>query len=176
MENKGFIYLYTGNGKGKTTAAIGLAIRAAGSGKKVAFLQFLKAGKFICGEENILKSIKNIKFTKFTEPSTIFNKKINLQKLKLTAKKHIEIAVNLINSGKYDVVVLDELTYHFRYKTISVKEFFNKIKNKPDFVEIIITGRYAAKELVNKSDLISEIKKIKHPFDKGIKARKGVDF
>lgn len=176
MKNEGFIYIFTGHGKGKTTAAIGIAIRAAGSGKKVAFLQFLKAGKFICSEESILKSIKNIKFIKFSEPSPIFNKKTNLRKLRLTSKKHIEIAVNLINSGKYDVVVLDELTYHFKYKTISVQEFLNKIKNRPDFVAIIITGRYAAKELVNKSDLVSEIKKIKHPFDKGIKAIKGIDF
>ncbi|MBP7793133.1 MAG: cob(I)yrinic acid a,c-diamide adenosyltransferase [Candidatus Goldbacteria bacterium] len=176
MNNRGLIQLYTGDGKGKTTAAIGLAIRAAGSGKKVAFLQFLKKGKFTCGEENILKKIKNVKFVKFDEPSPACDKNTDLQKLRSKSLKDVNITIDMINSGKYDVVILDEITHHFRHRIISPGEFFSKIKNKPDFVEIVMTGRDAPKMLIKKSDLVSEIKKIKHPFDIEIKARKGIDF
>jgi len=176
MKNKGFIHIYTGDGKGKTTAVIGLAVRAAGQGRKVAFLQFLKYGNFSCGEENILKTIKNIKFIKFNEESPIFNNKLKIKKLKLKAKEHILKSVKMINSGKFDLVILDEVTYHFKFRIFSVKEFFKKIKNRPYYVEVIITGRYPIKELINRADLVTEMKKIKHPFDKGIKAKKGIDY
>ncbi|MCX8093237.1 MAG: cob(I)yrinic acid a,c-diamide adenosyltransferase [Candidatus Goldbacteria bacterium] len=174
--NTGLIQVYTGDGKGKTTAAIGAAIRAAGCGKKVIFFQFLKFGNYICGEEKILKKINNIKFIKFNEPSPIFDKKIDIKKLKFNSKKHIYKAIEYINSGKYDVVILDELTHHFKYKTMKVKDFLKKIKNKPEYVEIIITGRYAPKTLLNNADLITDMKKIIHPYDRNIKSRKGIDY
>lgn len=176
MKKTGLIQLYTGDGKGKTTAAIGLAIRASGQGKKVVFLQFLKSGDFNSGEEKVLKKLKNIKFIKFNEQSPVFNKKLNLKYLKNKSEKNIEQAIKIINSGKYDIVILDEITHHFKFKTIKINEFFNKIKKRPDCVEIVITGRWILKELINKADLVTEMKNIKHPFDKGIFARKGIEY
>lgn len=170
------IQVYIGDGKGKTTAAIGAALRAIGNGKKVVFFQFLKKGKFKCGEEKILKSLKNIKFIKFDEPSPVFNYNIDLNKLKNKSRKHINKAIKIINSGKYDLIILDEIIYHFKYEIFNIKDFLKKIKYRPEFVEIILTGRYKIKELLKNSDLITEMKKIKHPFDKGIKARKGIEF
>ncbi len=176
MKNKGYIYVYTGDGKGKTTAATGIAIRAAGQGKKIAFLQFLKCGKFLYGEEKILKKIKNIKFIKFNESSPVFDKKLDFKKIKFNAGKHILKAINIINSGKYDLVILDEITYHFKYKTFDIKDFFKRIKARPESVDLLITGRDATKELIRESDLVTEMKKVKHPFDKGLMARKGIDY
>jgi cob(I)alamin adenosyltransferase len=139
-------------------------------------LQFLKYGSIQCGEEKILKNIKNIKFMKFNEESPVFNKKLNLKKLQSKSRKHIETAIKFINSGKYEVVILDELTYHFKYKTISVQNFIKKIKKRPYYVNIIITGRYSPTKLINIADTVTYMKKIKHQYDSGIKAIKGIDY
>lgn len=172
---KGLIQIYTGDGKGKTTAAIGAAIRAAGTGLSVAFFQFLKYGKFQNNEEKILKKIDNIKFIKFKQKSPLFSK-INLEKLKQQIQKDMKIVWKTIFSKKYDLIILDEFTYLINFKLIDFNLFLEKINQKPKNVEIIITGRNASKKLVKIASLVSFIKKIKHPYDKKNYARKGIEF
>ena len=172
---KGLIQIYTGDGKGKTTSAIGSAIRAAGAGLSVAFFQFLKYGKFKSSEEKILGKIKKIKFIKFKEKSPLFSK-IDKEKLKKQIQKDMEIVWNTIFLKKYDLIILDEFTYLLNMKLLDLGAFLDKIKQKPENVEIIMTGRNAPKEIVKIASLVSFIKKIKHPFDKKILARKGIEY
>lgn len=173
---KGFIQIYTGNGKGKTTAAIGLAIRAAGAGLKVFWGQFFKKGRFEVNEEKILKKIKNIKFVRFDQDSPFFNKKINFKKIKSKILKDIKKVFKIISSQKYNIIILDEFTYLIKYGILNKKEIIKKIIEKPQNVEIVITGRYADKDLIKIADLVSEIKNKKHYFNKKIIARRGIEF
>ena len=175
MEN-GLIQIYTGNGKGKTTAAIGLAIRAAGAGLKVAFYQFLKGGSFIVSEEKILNSFAEIDFIRFNQTTPLFDKKTSVEALAGQVLTDLEVVANDIKNGVYDVVVLDELTHLINFKLVEEKQILKMLAEKPEKLEIIITGRGASKLLLKAADLITEMKEIKHPYKKGIKARKGIDF
>lgn len=172
---KGLIQIYTGDGKGKTTAAIGAAIRAAGAGLSVVFFQFLKYGKFQNNDGKILKKIKKIRFIKFKEKSPLFSK-ISPEKLKQQIQKDMAIVWQTIFSKKYDLVILDEFTYLLNMKLLDLDLFLEKIKQKPKNMEIIITGRNAPKEIIKIASLVTFMKKIKHSFDKKICARKGIEF
>lgn len=173
---KGFIQVYTGDGKGKTTAAIGVAVRAAGAGLKVLFCQFFKKGKFKISEEKILKKIKNIKFIRFDQDAPYFNKKIDMKNLKNILKKDIEKILNAIASKKYDVIILDEFSYVLKFGLVDKKMLIKRFLKKPDNLEIIITGRYPDKDLIKIADLVSVIKNKKHYFNKKFLARKGIEF
>ncbi len=173
---KGFIQVYTGNGKGKTTAAAGLAIRAAGANLKVFFCQFLKKGNFQISEEKILKRIKNIKFIRFNQEAPFFNKNLNSEKLKEKVNKDISKVFKIISSKKFDVVILDEFTYLLNLKLVDKNSIIKNLLKKPEFVEIIITGRDADRDLIKIADLVSVIKNKKHYFNKKIFARKGIEY
>ena len=175
-QSKGLVQIYTGDGKGKTSAAIGSAVRAAGYGLKVVVIQFLKHGRFECGEEKALKKFKNVKFIRLKETSPLFDYEFKYENLKKQVEKDLRAVINLINSGKYDLVVLDELTYLVRYKIIDEKVFVRALKARPKKVEIIITGRNATPAIIKAADLVSEIKEIKHPLKQGINARKGFEY
>jgi cob(I)alamin adenosyltransferase len=169
---RGFIHLYTGNGKGKTTAAIGLALRAAGAGKKVFIAQFVKGMPY--SELNLLEKIQEISYRQFGSDCFIVNQ---------PTEKDIELARNgleetsgIIKSGKYDVVILDEACIAVYYKLFTSKELIKVVLSKPLPVEIVITGRYASEELIEIADLVTEMKEIKHYYTKGIEARKGIEF
>ena len=171
MLKKGFIQVYTGSGKGKTTAAIGLTVRAVGAGLQVYFCQFLKGQT--CSEIKYLQSQRHqITFKK--SGGTSFVKKVQPIDFEL-ANECFQAAKAAMLSGKYDVVILDEIFAVVSTNLLNIKEIENFIKLKPHNVEVILTGRNAPKSIVKIADLVTEMKEIKHYFNKGVQARKGIE-
>ncbi|MDI6600810.1 MAG: cob(I)yrinic acid a,c-diamide adenosyltransferase [Thermoanaerobacteraceae bacterium] len=174
---KGLIQVYTGDGKGKTTAAIGLGVRAVGRGYKVAMIQFLKAME--TGELKSLERISgNFKVYRF-EGTTKFFWEANDEEKEMMRKcerKAFEFAKELCNSGNIDILILDEIMLAMYNKLLTVDEVCEFLKNKPENIEIILTGRYAPQEILDAADLVTEMRLIKHPFEKGIPAREGIEF
>lgn len=171
--SKGFVHLYTGDGKGKTSAAMGLALRAAGAGLGIYIAQFAKGSE--SGELKMLqKASKKIVIKQFGTRSFI---KRGPTKIDTTlAIKGFEAAEEAVMSRKYDVVILDELCIACLFNMVPVKRVLDLIHNKPEHVELVITGRKAPAELVEAADLVTEMKQIKHYFNNGVKARKGIEY
>ena len=169
---KGLVQIYTGNGKGKTTAALGLALRAAGAGLKVYIGQFIKSKAY--SEIKTLKKIKNIKVEQYGKGCFIKKrpKKIDIE----YAQKGLSKAEKNIVSGKYDVVILDEANIALDLGLIQIKDVFNLIKHKPVSVELVLTGRYCPRKLLKYAALVTEMKDIKHPYKKSVKARLGIEY
>ncbi|MEW6714740.1 MAG: cob(I)yrinic acid a,c-diamide adenosyltransferase [Nitrospirota bacterium] len=173
---KGLIHVYTGEGKGKTTAAFGLAVRAAGHNKKVLILQFLKGGSQNSGEAVAVKKF-GIKIITFKDQiSPIFNPEADLAELKRSVKESLKFTVKEVKSGGYDIIILDEFNNLFSNKLATMEDAKRIIESKPDNVELVFTGRNAPDELVEIADYVTETRMIKHPFSKGRKARKGIEF
>lgn len=170
---KSYVHVYTGNGKGKTTAALGLALRACGAGKKVFFAQFVK-GKPYSEIEAIKKFLPQITIKQYGLDCFIYNEP-TANDIKIAQKGFFEIE-KIIQSKKYDILVLDEANIALYYKLFSLEKFIELIKSRPDNLEIIITGRYAPQELIDIADLVSEINEIKHYYTKGVEARKGIEY
>jgi len=174
--NKGLIHIYCGDGKGKTTAALGLSIRASGSGFGVYFIQFLKSVE--TGEINALKNLKNITVIRGNLPFG-FTWQLNYEEKLELKKEHNRLLKEGISMLQGDcsqtLLVLDEIIGAYDYNLIDRQMVLDFLKNKPPMLEVVLTGRNPAQELIELADYISEIKKIKHPFDKGIKARKGIE-
>lgn len=169
---RGYVQVYTGNGKGKTTAAFGLALRAAGAGLKVYIGQFLKKGEY--SELNSINRFKDlIKIEQFGGKRYI-GQEIKEEDRKL-AKKGFKKIKEVIFSGEYDVVILDEINVALYFKLIPENDLIDLIKNKPSDVELVLTGRYASSQIIKIADLVTEMRKIKHYFSKGIKARMGIE-
>jgi len=173
---KGLIHIYTGDGKGKTTASFGLAKRAAGHGKRVLVLQFLKSSIKNSGEINSARElgIKVIKFRNQTTP--LFDPKIKLTDLKTSIKKAVARTVKELKSNVYDMVILDEFNTVLGCDYATMKDVENILDAKPAKVELVLSGRGAPKELIEIADYVTEMKMIKHPFEKGVTARKGIEF
>ena len=163
---------YTGNGKGKTTAALGLALRAAGAGLKVYIGQFVKGRDY--SELDALRKIKNIKVEQFGRGCFI-KKSPQRQDIEL-ARKGFEKIKKIIAGGLYDVVVLDEINIVLKLKLLELRDVIGLIEKTPKNLELILTGRGAPRQILNIADLVSEIKEAKHYFRKGVKARKGIEF
>ena len=174
--SKGLIHVYTGDGKGKTTAVFGLAMRAAGHGKKVLVMQFLKSGAKGSGESVFARG-SNIKVVKFKGQTTpLFNPRVKLSELKKSVEKAIAASVKEIKSHAYDVVILDEFISLLTGGLATMKDV-NKIVNvKPEELELVFTGRGAPEELIEIADYVTEMRMIKHPFHRGVKARKGIEY
>ena len=166
------IQVYTGKGKGKTTASLGLALRAAGAGLKVYLCQFIK-GKVYC-ELKTLQKIKNIKVEQFGRGC--FIKQSPAQKDIELARKGLKKIKKLIEEKKYDVFILDEINIAVKLGLLELRDVVKLLKNTPQRLELILTGRDAHPEILKLADLISEIKEVKHYFKKGIKARKGIEY
>ena len=166
------IQVYTGNGKGKTTASLGLALRAAGAGLKVYIGQFIKGKNY--NELKALKKIKNIKVEQFGRGC--FIKKTPQQKDIELAKKGLEKIKIIVSQRIYDVVILDEINIVLNLNLLKLEDVISLIKRTPGKTELILTGRYAHQRILNLADLVSEIKEVKHYFKKGIKARKGIEY
>lgn len=166
------IQVYTGNGKGKTTASLGLALRAAGAGLKVFIGQFVKGRDY--SELNSLKKIKNIKVEQFGRGCFI-RKKPDRKDIEL-AKKGLEKIKKIISKTVCDVVILDEINVALKLKLIKLEDVISLIKNTPKKTELILTGRYAYPKILKMADLVSEMKEVKHYYRKGVKARKGIEF
>jgi cob(I)alamin adenosyltransferase len=169
---KGYIQIYTGNGKGKTTAAIGLSVRAVGAGKKVFFAQFVK-GQIYSEVKAMLQYLPNIIIKQYGLDCFIYHKP--KQEDIDAARKGFEEVSEIVLSGKYDVVVLDEANIAIYYQLFSVEELIELLKRKPEQTEIIITGRNAPDELIEFADLVTEMKEIKHYYTQGIQARIGIE-
>lgn len=170
MDNS-YVHVYTGNGKGKTTAAIGLAVRAAMAGKNVYIGQFIKGMKY--NECKVTEYIPNITIEQLGKECFI-NKEPEKEDIML-AKEGWKRCKDILNSGKYSLVILDEITIAFYYKLIDLKEVIDAINNRNEHVEVVITGRYAPKELMDIADLVTEMKEIKHYYTKGVLSRDGID-
>lgn len=169
---KGLVEIYTGNGKGKTTAALGLAIRAKGAGLNTYMVQFIKNKKY--SEIKALKDIKNIKIEQCGRGCFIKGKpkKIDLE----CAQKGLRNLRKRIMSGKYDLVILDEVNVALKVGLLKRKDIIDMIKQKPAQVELVLTGRYCPGDLIKHADLVTEMREIKHPYRKGIKARRGIEY
>ncbi len=174
---KGLIQVYTGDGKGKTTASIGQAIRSAGAGFNVCFIQFFKNKKIYSSEHKILKKIPNIITYNFSPDAPHFIKTEKQKKaIQEECKRALKFIKKIISSGKFDLVVLDELNIALHYNIIKLKEILEILSKKSQKTEIIITGRCAPKKLKAIADLVTEMKKIKHYYDKKIPARRGIEY
>lgn len=168
----GFVQIYTGNGKGKTTAAIGLALRAVGAGLKVYIQQFIKGRKY--SEIKTLAGIKGIVIEQCGRGC--FIKKKPTQKDIDLAQKGLLKAEATIMSGLYDVIILDEINVALSLGLINPKSILAIIKTKPRHVELVLTGRYCPAELQKRADLVTEMKEIKHPYRNAKKARPGIEY
>jgi len=170
---KGLIQVYTGDGKGKTTAALGLALRAAGRNMKVLIVQFMK--KWDYGELHSVELIPNITLTTFGTKDFVYKgkaKEIDYEE----AKRAFDFGITAIQSGDYDMVILDELNMALYYELLSIEEVIQCLKEKSEQVEVVITGRKAPEEIIKIADLVTEMKEIKHPYQKGIEARRGIEY
>lgn len=169
----GLVDLYTGDGKGKTTAALGIVLRAIAHDLKVYIVYFMKGG-YPYGEQRVLSQLPNVEysvygFNRLTDPDNIKPEEIE------EARKALAMARKVISGGQYDVVILDEVNVAAAWKLIDVTEVLELVRNKPGDIELILTGRYADSRVIDAADLVTEMKKIRHPFDRGIRARKGID-
>ena len=169
----GQIHVYTGNGKGKTTAALGLALRAAGQGRKVWVVQFMK-GKTNYGELRSAKKI-GIVIRQFGRPDFVDKK--NPDPLDFRgAQQALSFAHGLMKGKRCDLLVLDELNVALDFKLVSLKQALTLIAEKPEGLELVITGRYAPRALLRRADLVTEMKEVKHYYKKGIAARQGIEY
>lgn len=174
---KGLIHIYTGEGKGKTTAAIGLAVRAAGQGMKVLFVQFFKVDNASSGEKEIFKNIPRIELIRSNVRHPIFTKeKTNADMLKKSIVESFETVKQRIDSNNINLLVLDEINSVIAGGWLALKEMIDFLEKRPANLEVVLTGRNAQVELVKMADYVTEMLKIKHPFDSGVKARKGIEY
>jgi cob(I)alamin adenosyltransferase len=177
MLTQGLVQIYTGDGKGKTTAAVGLAVRAAGHDLRVLFCQFLKPEYLDLGERNILETIPAITLrivdhpwdmrSSLKDPQTVEQTRSIIRK----ALCDIEVARN-----RYDLIVLDEIVFCVNHQLADIDDIRRLIRQRDPHVEIVLTGRGATAELIAMADLVTEMKPVKHPFDSGIPARRGIEY
>jgi len=170
---KGYVQVYTGNGKGKTTAALGLALRAAGAGSKILMAQFIKKSK--CCEHKALERFNDLVTVIQFGSGFVKGSKRTPAELR-TAAKGIGQIERLLVSGEYDVVILDEINVAVHAGLVSADTVLRIIDEKPEHVEIVLTGRYADKRIIRKADLVTEMKEVKHYMKKGVAARKGIEM
>jgi len=171
---KGLVQVYTGDGKGKTSAAFGLALRAIGRGLKVYIIQFIKGG-FDYGELYVVDKLPNITLKAFGRGKFVTQQPPSEEDVRL-AEEALQLAEKTIKSGEYDLVILDEINVALNLKLISLEKVLELIKGKPKHVELVLTGRYAPKEVIDAADLVTEMREVKHPFKKGCQAREGIEF
>ena len=177
MAEDGLVIVYTGGGKGKTTAALGMALRAVGYGHKVCMIQFIK-GSWHYGEMDSSKKLAPefelvaigkgfVGILDDTSPKEDHEK---------YAEEAIKVCKDKILSEKYDLIILDEINYAVNLSLINIKNVVDLIKLKPKKLDLVLTGNHAKEEILKLADLVTEMKEIKHPFQSGIKAKKGIDF
>lgn len=171
---KGLVQVYTGNGKGKSSAAFGLALRAIGRGLKVYIIQFIKGG-FDYGELYIVDKLPNLTLKAFGRGKFVTEKPPGKADVEL-AEEAFALAEEVVKSGEYDIVILDEINVALNLKLIQIEKVLELIKNKPKHVELVLTGRYAPNEIIEAADLVTEMKEVKHPYNRGFQARKGIEY
>jgi cob(I)alamin adenosyltransferase len=170
---KGLVIVNTGNGKGKTTAALGLLLRAWGRDLRVVMLQFIKARTANWGESRAARKM-GVEILPLGDGFTWTSR--DIEKDRALAQEGWQQCRERILSGQYDVVILDELTYCFKFGWIDVQEAIDVLRSRPDGQHVVITGRDAPPELAEFADLVTEMREIKHPYKSGIKAQPGIEF
>jgi len=169
---KSYVHVYTGEGKGKTTAALGLSLRAAGAGHKVFIAQFVKGGRY--SELNALKRFDDLITVEQFGVGRFINGKPSESDVD-AARKGLEKMKNILASGDYRVVILDEANIALHYNLFSVEELIHLVDCRAEETELIITGRYASPEILERADLVTEMKAVKHYYKEGVKARVGIE-
>lgn len=171
---KGLVQVYTGDGKGKTSSAFGLALRAVGRGLKVYIIQFIKGG-FDYGELYVVDRLPNLKLKAFGRGKFVTERPPGKEDVEL-AQEALALSQEVVKSGEYDIVILDEISVALNLKLISLEKVLELIKHKPKHVELVLTGRSAPGEIIKAADLVTEMREVKHPFHKGYQARKGIEY
>ncbi len=173
--DKGLIHIYCGDGKGKTTASLGLALRAAGRGFKVRIIQFLKSQD--TGEIHALKKIPEITLIRSERRFKFYNQMSEQERKDCRdyQDKMLSEGLKAARSGEADLLILDEVLPSYQYHMVDREAVLSFLQNKPESLEVVLTGRDPAEELVELADYVSEMKKIKHPLDQGIPARIGIE-
>jgi cob(I)alamin adenosyltransferase len=171
---KGYIQIYTGNGKGKTTAALGQALRAAGRGLKTFIVQFMKNSS--CGEIKIFEQKRNwVTLEHYGNDSFVFSNLAASEKDIWMAQQAFHRGRKAMSSGKYDIVIMDEICVAIFFGLMKTRDVLSLLEEKPETVELILTGRYCPPELIERADLVTEMHEIKHYYQKGVAARKGIE-
>ena len=177
MTQNGLIHFYYGSGKGKTTAALGLALRAAGCGKNVVVVQFLKDWK--CGELDSLSRIPNVTVFRGKSPGSVFVRDMSDEDKAETKRIHdenLKKALELQTNGQCDLLILDEVADAFTNDVLDSELFEALLDNKPEMLELVITGHSVVESIINRADYVTEMVKHKHPYDLGVPARRGIEF
>jgi len=175
LEKKGLIIIHTGDGKGKTTAALGLAIRAWGNGLRILVLQFIKGG-WKYGELKTMEQLApRLKVKQCGEGFTQRNEE-DKEKHRVAAQQALKEAESEICSDHWEMIILDEINYAVKFNLIKEAEVLHLLEIKPEKLHLVLTGRDALPTIIQKADLVTEMKEVKHPYKKGIKAQKGIEF
>jgi cob(I)alamin adenosyltransferase len=175
--DKGLVVVYTGKGKGKTTAALGIVLRSVGHGFKVGMIQFIK-GEWYYGELSSSKRLEP-EFEMIAAGKGfvgIIDDDHPIEDHQRAAQEAVALANERLSSGLYDVMILDEINYAIKLNLISVQNVLDIIKKKPKKTTLVLTGNYAPAEIIAVADLVTEMKEIKHPYQLGFKAKKGIDY
>jgi cob(I)alamin adenosyltransferase len=169
----GMVQVYTGDGKGKTTAALGLALRAIGQGLKVYMIQFMK-GDSEYGELRAIRDLPNFVVCQYGRSAFVNREHPAKEDLRL-AREGLTRAREVIASGEYDLVILDEINVALDFKLVNLKDVLALIENRPEATELVLTGRYAPRQIIEAADLVTEMKEIKHYFRQGRRGRDGIE-
>jgi len=175
--NDGIVIVYTGNGKGKTTASLGVALRAIGHGLRVCMVQFIK-GEWHYGELNSIKKLEpefelivaGKGFIGIIDDDHAFEEHVR------AAKTALDIVEQKISLDTFDIIILDEINYALHLGVLQLADVMKILQNRPKHLSLILTGNHACEEIITLADLVTEMKEIKHPYKKGIKAKRGIDF
>ena len=176
MKKKGLIQVYTGDGKGKTTAAIGLAVRARGHKLKVCYVYFHKdPEKWGYGEQRALEKL-GVDVFGIAKKHPHFYREIDPDEIRKECLEGIEFIKKICREKKYDVLILDEINISLRDGFLKTEVVLEILDSRPEGLEVVLTGRGAPERIIEMADLVSEIKSIKHPYDKGVRGRKGIEY
>lgn len=170
----GLVEIFTGDGKGKTSAALGIVLRALGHGLRVHIVYFMK-GHYPYGEQETLSRLPGVSFSRFGQLSFVDPENVKEEE-KEQAEQALLAAREAMLSGDYDLVILDEVNLAAAWKLVEVDKVIELIKEKPERVELILTGRHADARLVEVADLVTEMVEVKHPYKRGVLSRKGIDY
>ena len=169
---KGLVQVYTGDGKGKTTAALGLALRAVGQGMKAIIIQFVK-GDRTCGEHLFTSEYHPFDIVQLSTKNRFDQ---TLEELRLTAERTLDFAEEIMLSGNHDMVILDEIFVAVSKGLVTNGQVESLINKKPEGVELILTGRGASEEIIHQADLVTEMTEVKHPITRGVTVRRGIEY
>jgi cob(I)alamin adenosyltransferase len=170
--SRGYVQVYTGDGKGKTTAALGLALRASGHGMRTYIGQFMKGQDY--GELHTLREHPYITIEQYGDPRCIRREEITPEHV-AQARRGLERARKVMLSGQYDIIVLDEVNVAIWFGLLSVDDVLAFLDQRPEHIEVILTGRHAPQELIERADLVTEMQEVKHYYQRGVTARKGIE-